>query len=78
MSYGDDECCRYTVGKVVRAWYYNNNAYNWKIYKIKKISKKKYSAQAGGKIAKYKLFVKIYYKKPVYKTVTYREKVPVY
>ena len=78
MEYGDDECCRYSVGKVVRAWYYDNKAYSWKIMKIKKISKKKYSAQAGGKIAKYKLVVKLYYKKPVYKTVTRTKQVSVY
>lgn len=78
MDYGDDECCRYSVGKVVRAWYNDYKAYNWKILKIKQISKKRYSPQAAGRIAKYKLFVKLYYKKPVYKTVTYTETVPVY
>ena len=78
MTYGDDECCRYSVGKVVRAWYNDYKAYSWKILKVKQISKKKYSAQAAGKIAKYRLFVKLFYKKPVYKTVTYTEKVRVY
>ena len=78
MTYGDDECCSYSVGKVVRAWYNDYKAYSWKIKKIKQLSKKKYSAQYGGKIAKYRLFVKLYYKKPVYKTVTYTETVRVY
>ena len=68
---GGDECCRYSVTKLVRGWWYNDDAYKWKLKKVKRISKKKYSAQAGGKIAKYKITVKLYckYKKPVYKTV---------
>lgn len=68
---GGDECCRYTVTKLVRGWWYNDDAYKWKIKKVKQISKKRYSAQAGGKIAKYKITVRLYckYKKPVYKTV---------
>lgn len=78
MTYGDDECCKYSVTKVVRAWYNDYKAYSWKIKKVKKMSKKKYSAQYGGKIAKYRLVVKLFYKKPVYKTVTYTEKVRVY
>lgn len=68
---GGDECCRSSVTKLVRAWWYNDDAYKWKLKKVKRISKKKYSAQAGGKIAKYKIKVRLYckYKKPVYKTV---------
>ena len=78
MTYGDDECCRYSVGKVVRAWYNDYKAYTWKIMKIKQISKKKYSPQHRGKIAKYQLVVKLFYKKPVYKTVTRTKQVSIY
>ena len=72
---GGDECCRYSVTKLVRGWWYNDDAYKWKLKKVKRISKKKYSAQYNGKIAKYRIRVELYckYKKPVYKTVEVNE-----